>query len=129
MLLSPKRMFLTLWVLVLLPASSFADSWLGVLVDAKCFAFEERNVGPTDTMTFVDRNLARELRYCSPSTKTKTFSIVERDGTTLRLNAEGNDKALDLLARSEKKDPLIVVVTGERDKNIIKVTSISVSNK
>ena len=124
-----KLVFLAIGVLVSLPTRSFADSWSGALVDAKCFAFEERNVNPTDTMTSVDRDFAGELRYCSPSTKTKAFSLVERDGTTFRLDAEGNAKALDILAKSGKKDLTIVVVTGEREKNIIKVTAMAMSNK
>ena len=32
-------------------ASGFAENWSGTLVDSKCFASEERNVSPTDTLT------------------------------------------------------------------------------
>ncbi len=39
----------------------------GVLVDSRCWAAEERNIDPSDTQTYVDRdrNLKLSSRSCS----------------------------------------------------------------
>jgi hypothetical protein len=104
---------------------SFAGSWAGALVDSKCYAAEERNVNPTDTLTSVDRDRNSEIRYCSPRTKTKSFAIVLPEGTALKLDAAGDAKAAELVRATGKKSLFNVAVTGERDKNTIKVDSIS----
>jgi hypothetical protein len=111
--------------LCLLPALSFAGSWSGALVDSKCFDAEERNVNPTDTLTNVDRDMNREIRYCSPSAKTKSFAVVPSDGPSLKLDSAGNAKAAELVRKSGRKSVLAVAITGEMSKNIITVDSIS----
>ena len=35
---------------------AWADDWTGALVDAKCWASEESNVNPHDSLTNVDRD-------------------------------------------------------------------------
>ena len=67
-------------LLCLSPVLSFAGSWSGSLVDSKCYDALERNVNPTDTLYNVDRDGYREIRYCSPTTKTKYFAVVPFDG-------------------------------------------------
>ena len=64
---------------------SFAGAWSGALVDSKCYASIERNVNPTDTLTSVDRDKNLEIRYCSPSAKTKSFALVPPTGEAFRL--------------------------------------------
>ncbi len=114
-------------LLCLSPVLSFAGSWSGSLVDSKCYDALERNVNPTDTLYNVDRDGYREIRYCSPTTKTKYFAVVPFDGPSLKLDPAGNTKAAELVRQIGKKSHLIVAVTGEPIKNTIKVDSISIS--
>jgi len=105
---------------------SFAGTWSGALVDAKCWGFRERNVNPLDTLTFVDRDRNLEISFCTPKKKTTVFSIIPPDGVSLQLDAAGNTKAAELVRTTASKRGLIeVTVTGEVDKHTIAVTSIS----
>ena len=105
----------------------FAETWSGSLVDSRCFAAEERNVNPTDTLIYVDRDGNREIRYCAPKAKTKFFAIVPPVGPALRLDPTGNAKAAELVRLTGKKSHWAVAVTGEINKDTIQVGSISVA--
>jgi hypothetical protein len=105
----------------------FAQRWSGALVDSKCYASEERNVNPTDTSTYVDRDRNLEIRYCSPRAKTTSFAVVQQDGLHFDLDAAGNAKAAQLVRTIGKKPLVVVAITGELVKNTIKVDSISLA--
>jgi hypothetical protein len=111
----------------LLSAFSFAESWSGALVDSKCYAAEERNVNPTDTLTNVDRDGNLEIRYCSPKPKTKSFAVVQADGTILSLDSAGNAKAAELVRTAGKRSLFFVALTGDRSSGTIRVDSIAVA--
>jgi hypothetical protein len=114
-------------VLMCVPAAfCFAETWSGSLVDAKCYAAEQRNVNPTDTELFVDRDINYEIRYCSPSVKTKSFALVGEYGMDTPFDAAGNAKAADLVRNGGKKHVYSVAVSGQVTGNEIKVDSISV---
>jgi hypothetical protein len=113
-----------LWSALGIPVS-WAASWPGVLVDAKCYQAEQRNVNPTDTLTNVDRDGNLELRYCSPGAKTKSYAIVQQDGTSFNLDAAGNAEAAGLVRKRGQKSLMEVAVTGEKRKATIQVDSIS----
>jgi hypothetical protein len=104
---------------------SLAGSWTGSLVDSRCYENEESNVNPTDTLTSVDRDRDREIRYCAPRAKTKSFTIVQRDGSSLKLDPGENSKALELVQKAGKRRFFNVTVTGELNGKTIKVDSIS----
>lgn len=106
-------------------ALSLAGSWSGDLVDSKCYLSEERNVNPNDTSTYVDRDRNLEIRYCSPSAKTKSFAVVQTDGISFNLNPAGNAQAIDLVRKRGKKSPIAIDVTGQLIRNTIQVSSIS----
>jgi hypothetical protein len=106
-------------------AVSFAATWSGNLVDSRCYASEERNVNPTDTETYVDRDRNYEIRYCSPGPKTKFFTVVQFDGQSFKLDDAGNAKASELVRNAGKRRPYHVAITGEMMGNAIKVDSIS----
>ncbi len=106
---------------------SYAESWTGALVDSNCYEYRERNVNPTDTMTYVDRDTREEIHYCSPNAKTKTFTIVLREGPSFRLDPSGNTEAARLVRNTGKRSLFIVAVTGELSKSTIKVDSISIA--
>jgi hypothetical protein len=114
-------------LLSLAPVLGCAGSWSGTLVDAKCYQAEERNVNPTDTLFNVDRDGSREIRYCAPKAKTKSFAVVPSDGPSLKLDPAGNAKAAELVRQMGRKSRLVVSVTGELSKDMLKVDSISIS--
>jgi hypothetical protein len=114
--------------LLFLPSAFvYAGTWPGTLVDSKCFAFAERNVNPTDTLTYVDRDQNQELRLCSPGAKTKSFAVVQHDGFSFSLDSVGNTQAAEIARKTSKRSSWAVVVTGEMSGNTIKVESISMN--
>jgi hypothetical protein len=109
-------------------ALSFAESWSGALVDSKCYGYRERNVNPTDTMTYVDRDKNSEIRFCTPNAKTKSFAVVLQDGLSFDLDTAGNAKAAELVRNTGKRPLFVVSVSGEMGKrNTVKVDSISIA--
>lgn len=107
---------------------TFADSWSGVLVDGKCYAAEQRNVNPHDSLTNVDRDRYQEIWYCSPNAKTKSFTVVQQNGLSLNLDAAGDAKAASLVRNAGKKSLFLVAVTGQMTRNIVEVDTISKLN-
>ena len=88
---------------------SFAESWSGALVDAKCYDTAQQNLshghpGSTDTK--------RVLRTCSPNEKTTSF---------------GNEKAHKLVVKEGNKSPFIVNVTGDKTQDSLTVSTISIA--
>ena len=114
-------------VFCLAPTLSYAGNWRGALVDSNCYEYRERNVNPTDTMTYVDRDTREEIRYCSPNAKTRTFAIVLREGPSFRLDPPGNAAAAQVVRNTGKRSLFIVGVTGELLKRTIKVGSVSIA--
>jgi hypothetical protein len=102
-----------------------ADTWSGALVDAKCFDAQDRNVNPTDTLTFVDRDRNREIRYCVPRAKTKSYSVVLPDGLSIHLDAAGNVKAADFVRAAGNREIFRVTVSGEKNGKQVRVDSIA----
>jgi hypothetical protein len=114
-------------LLCLSSALGFAANWSGSLVDSRCYANEERNINPTETLQYVDRDTNYELRYCAPSAQTKSFTFVDHQGTSFQLDSAGITKAADLVRKTGKKAPFAVNVTGELNKNAIGVETISLA--
>jgi hypothetical protein len=112
-----------LWisVLVFLSASlGFAGSWSGVLVDSKCYDRAEMNVNPWEP--YHDQEM--DVRMCRPNGKTKAFAVVQGDWRRLKLDAQANAEAAEVVRNAGGKRYLGVVVTGEMNKGEVKVTSI-----
>jgi hypothetical protein len=104
---------------------ALASTWSGSLVDAKCYASEEFNTNPTNTLKNVDSDRAQEIRACRPKQKTKSFTLVQVDGQSVNLDDAGNAKAADLVRTAGKPRYLYVTVTGEKTGQVIKVESIA----
>jgi len=115
-------------LICLVPALSFAGSWSGALVDSNCYASRERNVNAKDTLTNVDRDTRAEIHYCSANARTKSFTLVQREGPSFRLDPAGNAKAAQLVQQSGKKNLLIVDVTGELNKDTVQVDSLTAAH-
>ena len=105
-------------------ASCFAGRWSGALVDAKCYAAEERNVNPTDTEANVDRDRSSEIRYCAPSAETKSFALILSDSQSIPLDSAGNQKATELIRGARKKAALAVMIMGQSNGRVLQVDSI-----
>lgn len=103
----------------------FGESWLGALVDAKCWAAMERDVGPTDSLINVDRDRGEEVRYCSPSAKTKSFEVVSQNNAIFELDAGGSAQASDVIHKAGKRPLYMVDVSGQKTKNTVPVSSIT----
>lgn len=114
-------------LVLLLASGAFAENWSGFLVDSKCYAAKERNVSPTNTLIYVDRDRGSEIAYCSPDKKTKSFGVVQPDGSDIELDAAGNAKAAALVQKAGKKSHYTVTVTGQWIRNRVAVDSISLS--
>lgn len=107
-------------------SAAFAGSWSGALVNASCYRSELENVGGAgQSMTYSGRDMQYSLRYCAPNAKTKTFAVVANDWNPIFLDAAGNARASELARQAGKQCPIEVTVTGQMDKDTVKVDSIS----
>jgi hypothetical protein len=110
-------------LLFLVSSLGFAGSWTGYLVDSNCYATVEsnRNINPTS----VDRDMNAEIRRCSANEHTRTFVVVLSDWLSVKFDAAGNAKAAELVRQSPKGSEMRVEVTGNREKDKMKVSWIS----
>jgi hypothetical protein len=123
-----NRMAFAMRIAVLACLSStlgLAQSWSGTLVDSRCWDSEENNTRATST--YVDRESNLEIRLCSPKAKTRSFVVVLPGGLNFKLDAAGNERAAELVQKSDKRNAVTVLITGETSGNIIKVDSISMA--
>ena len=116
-------------LICLAPAPACAKTWSGVLVDSRCYAAEERSVNPNYTYNHAYRDTDQEIRICSPSTKTKSFSVVVHSGFGFKLDPAGSERAAEIVRQMGTKHRVQVTVTGEMSKDGIEVGSISVDKK
>jgi hypothetical protein len=102
-----------------------AQTWYGALVSSKCYDSLERNHSPDDTLTSVDRDRHGEILYCAPNAKTKSFGVVLDDGSRLKFDSAGDAQAADFVRRTGKKPIFLVNVTGQINRHVVSVSSIS----
>jgi hypothetical protein len=120
-------MKLTLQFAVLLSLTSVvssAASFRGALVDAGCFDSAQNNTSHGHPGS---GDIKRALHSCAPNEKTTRFSVVPQVGMAIHLDADGNDKAHNLVLKEGKKSPFMVNVTGDSSEDILKVTAITIS--
>ena len=97
-----------------LPTWAFATSWVNVpLLDATCA--ETAKVDP-------DGHPRDCLLQCAGS----GFGILD-DGTWIPLDQVGDEKAVDALRATTRKDHIRVNVTGEREGPLIHVTALTIA--
>jgi hypothetical protein len=63
-------------------------------------------------------------KKCALQCQKAGYGIYTEDGTFLKLDTAGNQKALDALKNTSATDHLRVTVTGERQGDTIKVASL-----
>ncbi len=100
-------------LMVVAPASTFAaETWGNVpLVDVMCH-------------TKVKDNPDAHTRDCGIECATGGYGIVAADGTFLKFDKAGNEKALAALKASHAVDHVRATVTGERKGDTIAVASL-----
>jgi hypothetical protein len=109
----------------LVSMASFAGSWEGVLVNSKCYDTVERNVNPFESGLDAGRDRNFEVRYCRANASTKSFTVVQPDGQSFKLDSTGNAQATEIVRKGNQKLIFVVDVTGKVRDHLIKVDSIS----
>jgi len=118
-------MKLTLHLLSLVCLAStlaFATNLSGVLVDSGCFASMVGNVSHDAGHTGTDRG--RAVRYCAPKASSKSFAVVQHDGSTVALEPAANPKVLEFLQKAGAKNTYKVHVAGNMSGDVLKVDTI-----
>jgi hypothetical protein len=105
--------------------AGFAGSWQGVLVNSKCYDALERNVNPFESGLDAGRDRNFEVRYCRANARTKSFTVVQPDGQSFKLDSKGNAKAAEIVRKGNQKFIFVVDVTGKVRSHVIEVDSIS----
>lgn len=103
------RLSTLLFGLVLFSSLSFAGSWQGYLVDVMCS-------GKPD--------LSNHTKKCAMKCAKSGFGIKLSDGTFLRFDEAGNQKAMEALKQTNREKDLQVEVQGEQEGEVIKVEAI-----
>jgi hypothetical protein len=126
-----RRLALVMFVVPLLCCGpAIAGTWSGYLVDASCYQMRIQNNNPGNEDDAVNRDHDLDVRLRAPSRKTKKFTFVDHDSESFQLDDAGNAKAEALLHESsqnpkKKRDYFTVTITGDLQKGILKVDSIT----
>jgi hypothetical protein len=97
-----------------LPAIAAAETWTNVpLIDHRCAA--KFKADP-------DKYTTSCLLMCAGT----GYGIFTSDGTWVKLDKKGNEEALAALKATKKTDAIRVTVTGEREGDMIKVSSLTI---
>ena len=116
-----KRFLLSLSVLVVfatLPLS--AEAVDGYLMDTMCSVMMKKKGVEGAKMHTKACGLA-------PDCKKSGYGVVAMDGTFLKFDKAGHEKAVKLLEGTDKKDNIKISVEGKVDGNSIAVSGLSLS--
>jgi hypothetical protein len=95
-------------------AAAYAEQWTNVsLIDRHCEAKYKKDA---------DQHPTSCLLMCAKA----GYGILTADGTYLKFDKAGNEKALAALKATDKKDHIRVNVTGEMKKGLLDVTELSI---
>lgn len=99
---------------------------IAVLLALPCAAESFKNVALVDVAcsSKVKANLDAHTRDCAVKCEKTGYAIVTSDGTVLKLDEAGNQKAIAALKASKKADHLRATVSGDRDGDTLKVKSL-----
>ena len=79
-------------------------------MDADCYEIAHRySEHDTQPGTIDDREV---LNMCAPKADSKSFEVVPADGTELKLDSKGAQKARELVTKTPKTSRYKVTVTG-----------------
>ena len=108
----------------LVSSLGFGAQWSGVLVNSECYNTLENSVGPGNSAVDVYKDRNYEVRYCRANGKTKSFTLVQPDGTSFQLDDSGNMKATEIVRGGKQKNIFVVEVNGELLDRVIAVASM-----
>lgn len=109
-----KLTFALVLALVATAVPALAEEWKNVpLIDKMCLAKMKATPDAHPTSCLIE---------CADS----GYGILLADGTWVKLDKAGNDKALAALKATAKKDHIRVNVTGERKGDTIAVTELTI---
>lgn len=100
---------------------AMADTWTGTLVNADCYSSHNPNPGETHPGSY---DVNASLRQCRPETKNSTFSLVDPHGEVVHLDPSTNQRIIDLLTRTGKKNMYIVTITRQMSQSAVRVETI-----
>lgn len=110
-----KRMLLLMFVAAAVAPVLQAETWKNVpLIDKMCSAKAEFKADPDSHPT-----------KCAIQCQASDYGILTPDGSFLKFDAAGNDRAAAALKATKKTDHLRVEVQGERKGDEILVKSLS----
>lgn len=108
-----KSLVALLTIAVALPLVSAVQTWSNVaVVDQKCSAKLKPDTVDTHT------------RDCALACESSGYGILTSEGTFLKFDKNGNQKVLEQIKTSTKKDHLRATVTGDLEGDTIKLQSI-----
>lgn len=108
-----KSLFAFLAITAVLPLGAAVQTWTNVpLVDQKC------------STKFKPSTVDTHTRSCALACESTGYGILTSDGTFLKFDNDGSQKALGELKASTKRDHLRATVTGELEGGTLKVQSI-----
>ncbi len=95
-------------------SSAMAERWTGVaLVDTMCHQK-------------VKNDPDKHTTSCALACAGGGYGILLEDGSFLKLDKEGNDKAVAALKNTKRRDHLRATVTGERQGETVKVQTLAI---
>ena len=107
-----KKIALATLLSFMLTSAAFAETWKSVpVVDNNC---AEKVKADPDS----------HPRACALKCSKSGFGIVTSDGQFLKLDSTGNSQVVSALQKSDKKDHLRVTVTGDKQGDTIKTSSV-----
>jgi hypothetical protein len=108
-----QTVLLTLVGLMSLPLLAAAETWKSVsVIDTQC-------------VSKVKADPDKHTTECALKCQKGGYGLLTTDGTYLKFDDEGNQKALAALKATKKTDHLRATVVGERSGETVKVTAIS----
>jgi len=108
-----KSLVAFLAIAAALPLTAAVQTWTNIpLVDQKC------------STKFKPSTVDTHTRSCALACESTGYGILTSEGTFLKFDKDGSQKALDELKASTKKDHLRATVTGELEGSTLKVQSI-----
>jgi VCBS repeat-containing protein len=110
-----KKLAAVLVVIALAGATAaFAEEWTNVaLIDHHCLSKFKADPDAHPTSCLIQ---------CAKS----GYGIITADGKWLKFDKAGNEKALEALKATDKKDHIRVNVTGEVKNGVLEVTQLSI---
>ncbi|MBZ5588263.1 MAG: hypothetical protein LAO05_06850 [Acidobacteriia bacterium] len=109
-----RLLFIVLIASFILPTIAAAETWSNVpLIDKMCV--DKVKADP-------DKHETSCLLACSKG----GYGVLTAEGTWIKFDKKGNEEALKALKATKKTDGIRVTVTGEKEGDMIKVSTLAI---